>query len=126
MTEKHSRQIAGGRAVWYTRRLWDLARQLPVRQVAIDDIREFDQNSWFGETQAPTWRAVAAHAERIWNADLSFPVMLSADGGLMDGAHRLAKAWPQGSRFVRAVQFDVDPEPDHVVQTAPNPAHHQP
>ena len=35
MAEKHSRLTPAGRLVWFTERLWYLARGLPVRQVPI-------------------------------------------------------------------------------------------
>ena len=47
-------------------------------------------------------------------ADLSFPIILSADGAVMDGRHRVLKALLQDRDHVEAVQFDEDPEPDHV------------
>jgi hypothetical protein len=47
MTQKHSRLTAAGRLVWFVERLWYLARELPVRQVPIEQIAEFDQNCWF-------------------------------------------------------------------------------
>ena len=114
MPEKHSRIIEDGRrAVWYTARLWDLARDLPAFEVAIADLPEFDQDCWFGTERIPTCRAIAEHAHRIATADLSYPVILSADGRLMDGGHRLAKAWLAGHVHVRAVRFAVDPAPDY-------------
>jgi hypothetical protein len=61
-----------------------LARELPVHEVAIDDIAEFDQDCWF-QGRAPTCRQVAEHARRIQAADLGFPVILASDGSLMDG-----------------------------------------
>ena len=115
MPQKRSRLIPGGRAVWYTERLWALAHDLPVRTVAIEDVPELDQDCWFGSAHVPTCRAVAQHAQRIWDADLSYPIILAADGRLMDGGHRLAKALLQGKTEVRAVRFVVDPEPDYVV-----------
>jgi hypothetical protein len=113
--EKHSRPTPAGRAVWYTERLWHLARDLPVRKVAVADIPELDQDCWFGASLVPTCRAVAEHARRIWDADLARPIILSADGRLMDGGHRLAKAWLLGLSDVLAVQFVVDPEPDYII-----------
>ncbi|MGC4192300.1 MAG: hypothetical protein QM589_14200 [Thermomicrobiales bacterium] len=115
MPEKHSRLVPGGRAVWHTERLWELARGLPMRMVAVEDIPELDQDCWFGSAHVPTCRAVAQHAQRIRDADLSYPIILAADGGLMDGGHRLAKALLEGQVEVRAVQFTVDPEPDYVI-----------
>jgi hypothetical protein len=87
---------------------------LPVRTIAIDQIAEFDQDCWFG-THIPTCRAVAEHARRIRDADLTYPIILSSNGGLMDGGHRIGKAWLEGLTEIRAVQFVVDPEPDYVV-----------
>lgn len=46
--------------------------------------------------------------------NLSYPIILSAEGYLMDGGHRIAKAWLQGVKEIRAVQFEIDPEPDEV------------
>lgn len=110
--EKHSRETAKGRAFWYTERLWRLAEGLPVTSVAIDSIAEFDENCWFSE--APTCRQVAQHARRIFEADLAQPILLSADGLLMDGGHRVAKAWLQGFTELPARRFESDPEPDYV------------
>lgn len=101
--------------VWQTERLWHLVRDLPVRMIAVADVAELDQDCWFSSSHAPTCRAVAEHARRMWEADLSYPIILSADGRLMDGGHRLAKAWLLGMTDIQAVQFVSDPEPDYVV-----------
>jgi hypothetical protein len=115
MPHKHSRLAPEGRLVWFVERLWHLARKLPVRQIAIDQIAEFDQNCWFGPTSHPTCRAVAQHARRIFEADLQYPIILSAEGYLMDGGHRIAKAYLLQLREIRAVQFQLDPEPDYIL-----------
>lgn len=114
MAQKHSRPTPDGRYIWYTERLWRLAENLPVKTVLIENIAEFDQNCWFDADKPPTCRAVAAHARQIYEADLSHPIILSAEGFLMDGGHRISKAWLLGLKEIRAVQFEVDPEPDEV------------
>ena len=116
--ETHSRTVPGGRAYFTTARLWEAARGLPVISVAIADIAEFDRDCWFGDRNTPTCRAVAEHARRIQAADLSFPVIIAADGRLMDGGHRIAKAWLMGLERVDAVRFEIDPEPDYVEPAA--------
>jgi hypothetical protein len=116
VAQTHSRQTEQGRLVWYTERLWALARDLPVKAVPIDGIAEFDQNCWFGPASPPTCRAVARHAQRIFAADLAYPIILSAGGGLMDGGHRLAKAWLLGQTEILAVQFVQDPAPDTILR----------
>ena len=114
MAQKHSRLTLNGRYVWYTERLWQLARQLPPKSIPIESIAEFDQNCWFDDGKPPTCRAIAAHAKRIYETDMSYPIILSAEGYLMDGGHRIAKAWLLGMNEIQAVQFEVDPEPDEV------------
>jgi hypothetical protein len=65
--------------------------------------------------KGPTCREVAEHARRINAADLTHPVILSADGGLMDGGHRIAKAYLLGQRTGQARRFATDPDPDWIV-----------
>ncbi len=114
MPEKHSRPVPGGRGFWWTEHLWRASAHLPVRRVRVEDIAELDQDCWFGG-DPPTCREVAEHARRIERADLSYPIILAADGGLMDGGHRLARAFIDGLEEVDAVRFVTDPEPDWVV-----------
>jgi hypothetical protein len=118
MPEKHSRPVPGGRAFFLTERLWKLSEGLPVEAVPIDAIREFDEDCWFGGA-AVTCRMVARHAGRIQKADLSHPVILSADGRLMDGGHRISKAWLNGMTTINAVRFKTDPDPDYYEWNTP-------
>jgi hypothetical protein len=115
MVERHTRATPQGRAVWLTERLWRLAEALPISRVPIADIAELDQDCWFGAAHTPTIRAVAEHARRIEAADLARPVILSSDGRLMDGGHRVAKAWLMGLTDVASVRFETDPEPDALI-----------
>jgi|GEM_PF-4032228 len=43
-----------------------------------------------------------------------FAIILSADGSVMDGMHRVVKATLAGHQDISAVQFEQDPEPDFV------------
>ncbi len=111
MPEKCSLTVPGGRAFWWTESLWAASSHLPVIEVPVDAIQELDEDCWF-DGRAPSCREVAEHARRIQEADLRHPVILRSDGRLMDGGHRLAKAWLEGHEVVRAVRFVTDPEPD--------------
>ena len=115
--QKHSRITTEGRAFWYTERLWREAADLPVNNVPIDDVPELDMNCWFREP--PTCREIAEHARQILDADLSFPIILSSDARLMDGGHRLARAWLEGRTTVLAQRFERDPEPDYIEPLQP-------
>jgi hypothetical protein len=54
------------------------------------------------------------HMTLTEEADLSFPIIVSSNGAVMDGMHRVAKAVREGRKEIAAVQFDQDPDPDHV------------
>lgn len=117
--EKHSYPVPGGRAYWWTEKLWAAARDLPAADVPIASIAEFEIDCWFQGRHTPSCRAVAEHTRRINAADLACPVILAADGHLMDGGHRIAKAWLEGRTEVKAVRFEATPPPDWIVADPP-------
>lgn len=99
---------------WDVHRLVELSGDLPVREVPLSSIAEIDTVYWFGADGSPaTVRVLVRHMGLVNAADLSFPVILGADGQLMDGMHRVAKALLEGRTTVRAVQFAEQPDPDH-------------
>jgi GNAT superfamily N-acetyltransferase len=110
----HFRPSERGLLAWDIGRLIQLSQDFPRIQIPLTAIRELDEPFWFGQGNAPTCRAVAEHASLIEAADLSFPIILSSDGRVMDGMHRVAKASMQGKVSLEAVQFSVDPAPDHI------------
>ena len=61
-----------------------------------------------------TCRGVVEHARLMLDCDLAYPVILSSDGRVMDGKHRIGKALLEGRSDVEAVRFVHDPEPDYV------------
>ena len=79
----------------------------------MNELRELDE-PWAGDDERPTWRAMGEHIKLIDEANLSFPIILSMSGAVMDGMHRVAKAAREGRRDIEAVQFDEDPEPDYL------------
>lgn len=111
----HSRPSDRGRLVWDVDRLVALSADLPRQHVPLSTIRELDEEYWFdGDQTRPTCRAVADHARLIEETDLSYPIILSANGRVMDGMHRVAKAYMAGRTLIEAVQFTEDPTPDYV------------
>jgi hypothetical protein len=102
-----------GLLAWDVDRLIESSSHLQRKRVPLSEIRELDEE-WFGKDERPTWRAMLEHVRLMEEADLSFPIILSANGAVMDGMHRVAKAALEGRGAIVAVQFDEDPEPDHV------------
>lgn len=96
-------------------RLVERSANLPTIDVLLSEIRELDETFWFDhEEQEPTCRRVALHAQLMNETDLSRPIVLSQDGRVTDGMHRVCKALIEGRKTIRAVRFDVEPEPDYV------------
>jgi hypothetical protein len=106
----HFRPSEAGLRAWDVDRLVALSKGLKQELVPLADFRELDEKYW-----GPlTCRDVAEHAKLINEADLSFPVILSSDGRVMDGMHRILKAVVAGHKSVQAVRFVTDPEPDFI------------
>jgi hypothetical protein len=89
--------------VWDVDRLIRLAHELPIKTVPLASSFEFEEVDWFDEQYRPTCRAVVSHVQRIQEADPSLPIILSADGHVMDGMHRVAKAWLLGRTEIHVV-----------------------
>ena len=107
------RESERGLLAWDVDDLAELSRHLPRQRVPLTKIRELDQPCG-GEGAHLTWREMAEHVKLINEADLSYPIILSASGEVMDGRHRVAKAAMEGRDAIEAVQFETDPPPDFV------------
>lgn len=114
MAQKHSTVRNGKRLVWHTEKLWALSAHLVPFEIEIAAIGELDRDCWFGAGKKPTLREVARHCRQINDASLDQPIILNADGSLMDGGHRLCKALLEGKKTIKAVQFSTMPEPDEI------------
>ena len=102
-----------GTLAWDVDHLIALSADLQRRRIPLADIRELDED-WFGKDERPTWRNLLNHLKLIDEADLSFPIIVSAEGRVMDGMHRVAKALSQGRHDIETVRFEQDPPPDHI------------
>ena len=101
---------------WDVDRLVELSRDFPVKQVPLSAIWELDTAYW-GERMTP--RQLADHVRLTNDVDVSHPIILGADGRVMDGMHRLVRALLEGRVTIAAVQFDVHPPADYL-DTAPD------
>lgn len=100
---------------WDCDRLVALSKDFVPGKVPLREIREIDEPYWSNEgAQSLTCRDVFEHARLIAEVDLALPVILSNDGRVMDGMHRVGKALLEGRTHVAAVRFVHDPEPDYV------------
>lgn len=110
----HAQRTERGLLVWDVRRLIQLAKDLPLRRVSLDEIWELDRVRWFEKGEPPTCRQLLDHMRLVLDADTSFPILLGSDGRVMDGMHRVLKVALAGESALQAKRFEVDPHPDYV------------
>lgn len=109
------RQSDQGLLAWDVRRLVSLVRDLPVHHVLVSKIAELDETHWYQhEGDSPTCRSLLDHMQLIDEVDCSYPIILDRDGRVMDGMHRVCRAFRDGEESVPAVRLETTPEPDYV------------
>jgi hypothetical protein len=96
--------------------LWEAAKGLPVEDANPEDFPEW---LWYSWEPNITLKGVAEHMERVLQADLSYPVLVSAEGFLMDGCHRLVHAYLKKVP-VKVVRFLETPAPHRRTPEAPD------
>jgi hypothetical protein len=104
-------QADGSMRFWRMHQLWELAEGLPVEKVRLNELKTFDEVCWFGGPMnlRPTCRAIAEHARDIYAADLSYPIILSPTGDVLDGCHRMCKAFLEGREEIDTVKLHTLP-----------------
>lgn len=110
----HFRESTAGLLAWDVLKLVKLSTDFQVVQVSLSDIQELKEAYWFGLGEAPTCESIAQHSKLIFEADLSYPIILCPEGRIMDGMHRVCKAYIHGHDTVLAVKFGELPEPDYI------------
>ena len=103
---------------WRMQTIWAAAKGKPQVTVPLEDLSILDDIVWFGGPKdvRPTVRLVAERARDIFTADLSYPIIMTAAGEVLDGAHRIARAYLQGAQDIPAILIDEWPEPDGFVE----------
>lgn len=109
----HFRQVGEDTYIWDVHSLVALSEKLNVKEILITDIQELNEAYWFPDTH-PTTQQMIEHMQLVNAADLSYPIILCAEGRVMDGMHRIAKAILGHQTHILAVQFEHTPKPDFI------------
>ena len=110
----HFRPSPNGYYAWDVDRLIRLSSALVPQTMDLAQIAELDETYWFSGGNTPTCRRIAEHFKLMSAADLQYPVILCAQGRLMDGMHRVTKALTLGEKTILGVRFEETPEADFV------------
>ncbi len=110
----HSRRVGPDTHVWDVHKLIRASKHLEAVEIPVEDIAEIDENWWYQQPGSiPTPRSIAQHMMMVERTDLDHPVVLSADGRLMDGMHRVVRALIENRTHIRAVRFTKTPPADY-------------
>ena len=101
---------------WKASTLWKLSETMEVEDVSLDSFDWTNENFQCGNlSDPPLWRDIGNHTKQILAADLKYPIVISAEGNVMDGMHRILKCYVFGLPTVKAVRFKVTPPPDMII-----------
>ena len=109
----HIRQVGEDTHVWDVNRLLRLHANVPTQTVALSQVAEIQQAYWFPNTH-PTTADIVEHMRLVEAADLAYPILMDAEGKLMDGMHRVAKALLAGHSHIHAQLLPQTPAPDFI------------
>lgn len=100
-----------GDNLWYVARLVTLVKDFDVMEIPLEHM-----NVYYTYERL-TLRGMVTHINAVNDADLDYPIILDEDGELMDGRHRIMKALLNGEKTIKAVRFDVNPQPCETLDT---------
>jgi hypothetical protein len=104
--------FAFGDRVWFVSRLIEKTKDLPVFDMPMQCL-----NIYGLQPDINTMLNFVAHMHQVYEADLSYPIILDEDGYVMDGRHRIAKALFLGLKTIKAVRFERTPLPDKYIES---------
>lgn len=110
----HFRKSERGLLAWDVLKLIELSKNFEVIQVPLSEIRELKETYWFGLGAPPITEDIAQHAKQIYEADTSYPIILCPESKVMDGMHRVCKAFLESRKTISAVKFAKLHEPDYI------------
>lgn len=87
--------------------MWEASKELPVEELPVESFKELDWAVW---EHALTPREFLQHYKRVQQADMSYPIILTPNGSVADGMHRLVKALLEGRLTIQAVRLRKMPK----------------
>ncbi|MDX1479675.1 MAG: hypothetical protein R3301_18310 [Saprospiraceae bacterium] len=104
----HFRPSRKGFYAWDVDRLIEQSHGLPVIEVKLSEISTAQD---FGPVT--DCRSFAEHMQLVEETDLAYPIILCPENRVMDGLHRVIKAYRNGDDRIKAVRFEAMPKPDY-------------
>jgi hypothetical protein len=89
----------------------------PITSIPIEEFRsQLHENIWGEKTPLTPMQVIekihlkkyASNAERIHKADLSYPIFVDSTHRILDGYHRVSKAYIEDKKEIHAYVFDAN------------------
>lgn len=106
----HENTYSHNGKVWTVTNLVSRAQGLPAFDLPLAAIY-LGTEVWHAES-SPI--GMASHMRRALDVDTSHPIILSDQGFIMDGWHRVLRALIDGKATIKAVRFDKTPPHDYL------------
>ena len=93
-----------GKTYWFVQHLWEASEDLESFEIPLMAI---DMSA--NRRLANSIHDLAWQMKRVINSDLSYPILLTPDGSICDGVHRVTKATYLGKTMIKAKRFKTMP-----------------
>lgn len=98
---------------WDVDRLIEITQNFEVMMVNVIQLLEINKFHCYQGDIFPTVKSIFDHMKLVNEASLDYPIIISAEGKIMDGMHRVGKAYILNNEFIKAVKFKITPQPDY-------------
>lgn len=101
---------------WDIPRLWEESKQLQIESKNLSNYSLVLKGplTWCSPQVPMSFQGFLDHMTQTLNAELSYPILLDKDGNVIDGMHRLAKAFLSHQKTILVKQFKEELSPDRV------------
>jgi len=94
-----------GKKYWSVTDLWKAADKIKPVKVPLQGINISEERAL-----ANSVYELVDEMKRVLRADLSYPILLTPEGEICDGVHRLSKALLKDKKYIMVKRFTVMPD----------------
>ena len=97
---------------WDLETIWNASKNAKPTRIKVSELwdkRYKNEWCWQNEGEELNNLFFLHHMRRVLNADLSYPIMISEEGLIFDGVHRLDKAKHLDLEYIDCLVFEKDP-----------------
>jgi hypothetical protein len=110
----HFREVGEDTYIWDVNKLLKTIDDSRVVNMSLDSFKEQYFSEYWSKGKSLSCSDIATHARLINEADLSYPILVCPDRLVVDGMHRLCKAFLESKETIKVIVLDKLPEADYI------------